>query len=284
MHFSTEGAIDPVPVLLRYFISMLLHELSDLFAHHCGQVLKVLRRSINAITVVPNRFNGTAPHGFHAQIFLFWGRWLLENDDIIPLIAAPEIIRCCFLAEITVDTLIVCVEDAGGVLGVSVLDVGHGIRDSDGKRAFLQCYFMLCWMIPMITIRKKKDGGNHYQDAQTSPLLTGRNPGRGLVYRRNRNRDGNGCSRSGDRAGGWAIDSRTLITASGCICATEGLPPVGRVNGMGSGIGSSDSVEGAIPDGIDRDRPILSDSGSDGEEEEEGDADVHGMLWELGCC
>jgi len=97
------------------------------------------------LAVIANSLNRTTLLGFSAARFFFGIFGLLIHEGIAAIVVAFEIIGGRFATEIAVNALIVDVEFAAGIFGVSVRNVSHKVlfscqvnmlsRISDGKRS-----------------------------------------------------------------------------------------------------------------------------------------------------
>jgi hypothetical protein len=79
----------------------------------------------SVFAVVSDRFYGTTLHCFLANGFFLWCRRLLIDVGISVVVAAREIVRCGFPAQIAIDALVIDVDFSFNIFGVFVLNLCH---------------------------------------------------------------------------------------------------------------------------------------------------------------
>ncbi len=83
---------------------------------------------LSSVAVIADGFHGAAFHGFLAARFFLRRAGLLVNVRITTVIAAGEIVRRGFAAQVAVDALIIDEKFAGHVVSVSICNVSHKIE------------------------------------------------------------------------------------------------------------------------------------------------------------
>jgi hypothetical protein len=86
-----------------------------------------LRTATRLLSVIPNRFYGATFLGLSAAGFFLGIFWLFVDEGIAAVVVAFKIVRGSFATEIAVNALIIDVEFAGGVFGISVRNVSHKV-------------------------------------------------------------------------------------------------------------------------------------------------------------
>ena len=88
---------------------------------------KNLSVRLSGVAVVSDRFDRAPFHGFFALGFFFGSGRLLVNVGITAVVIAREIVRRRFTAKVAIDALIIDVELARNVIGISVRNISHKI-------------------------------------------------------------------------------------------------------------------------------------------------------------
>ena len=84
-----------------------------------------LVRSHSAFAIIADGFDRASFHGFLAKRFFLLGARLLKHIGVAAVVAAREISRCGFPAQVAVNALVIDVKLSGHVFRVFIRNVGH---------------------------------------------------------------------------------------------------------------------------------------------------------------